>query len=80
MQSTLVTSKGQMTIPKDIRHQLGIKKGSKINISIVGDHIELYVNNVTADISSTGFAMLKSKCKSIPTDFDPASLLDNDRT
>ena len=80
MQSTSVTSKGQMTIPKNIRQEFGIRKGSKINVAIVGEHIELYVSNVIPDIPSTGFAMLKSNCKAVPTDFDPASLLNNDRT
>jgi len=80
MQSTSVTSKGQITIPKQIRQQLGIRKGSKLEASIVGNHIELYISNTPSDITSTGFAMLKSKRTAVPTDFDPASLLNNDRT
>ena len=80
MQSTSVTSKGQVTIPKHIRQQLGIRKGSKLGAAIVGDHIELYIENIPPTITSTGFAMLKSKCLAVPTDFDPASLLNNDRT
>ncbi len=79
MQSTSVTSKGQITIPKQIRQQLGIRKGSKLEASIVGDHIELHVSNIPSKITSTGFAMLQSKRSAVPTDFDPASLLDNDR-
>jgi len=80
MQSTSVTSKGQITIPKHIRQQLGICKGSKLEAAIVGNHIELYIDNIPSNITSTGFAMLKSKRPAIPTDFDPASLLSNDRT
>ncbi|MCF6202753.1 MAG: AbrB/MazE/SpoVT family DNA-binding domain-containing protein [Methylococcaceae bacterium] len=79
MQPTSVTSKGQITIPKHIRQQLGIRKGSKLEASIVGNHIELYISNTPSDITSTGFAMLKSKRTAVPTDFDPASLLNNDR-
>ncbi len=79
MQPTSVTSKGQITIPKHIRQQLGIRKGSKLAASIVGNHIELYISNTPSDITSTGFAMLKSKRTAVPTDFDPASLLNNDR-
>ena len=79
MQTTSVTSKGQITIPKQIRQQLGIRRGSKLEATIVGDHIELYVSNIPSDIESTGFAMLKSKRTAIPTDFDPANLLNNDR-
>ena len=79
MQTTSVTSKGQITIPKQIRQQLGIHRGSKLEATIVGDHIELYVSNIPSDIESTGFAMLKSKRTAIPADFDPANLLNNDR-
>ena len=79
MPSTSVTSKGQITIPKHIRQQLGIRKGSKLEATIVGNHIELYIDSVPSTISSTGFAMLKSNRPAVPTDFDPASLLNDDR-
>jgi hypothetical protein len=46
----------------------------------VGNHIELYISSIPSDITSTGFAMLQSRRTAIPTDFDPASLLNNDRT
>ena len=80
MQSTSVTSKGQITIPKQIRQQLGIRNGGKLESAIVGKHIELYIENIPSDITTTGFAMLKSKRPAVPTDFDSASLLNNDRT
>ena len=79
MQSTSVTSKSQITIPKHIRQQLGIRKGSKLEATIVGNHIELYIDNIPTAIKSTGFAMLQSNRPAVPTDFDPASLLNNDR-
>ncbi len=79
MQTTSVTSKGQITIPKHIRQQLGIRKGSKLEATIVGDHIELYVESTPTTVQSTGFAMLKSNRPAVPTDFDPASLLNDDR-
>ena len=34
---TSVTSKGQITITKTFRKQLGIHKGSKIQATVVGD-------------------------------------------
>ena len=80
MQITSVTSKGQITIPKPIRKQLGIRKGSKIKAIIVGNHIELHVSDLPVDIPPTGFAMLKSKRPAVPSDFDAASLLNDDRT
>ncbi|WP_428355396.1 AbrB/MazE/SpoVT family DNA-binding domain-containing protein [Methyloprofundus sp.] len=44
MQSTSVASKGQITIPKHIRQQLGIRKGSKLEAAIVGNHIEKLIS------------------------------------
>ncbi len=37
MQPTRVTSKGQVTIPKELRQQLGIRQGSRIQFLLVGD-------------------------------------------
>lgn len=74
MQPTSVTSKGQITIPKEIRQQLGIRKGSKLKATIVGDHIELQLCNKTPLVTETGFAMLKSRRPAVPVDFDAASL------
>ncbi|HBS26241.1 MAG TPA: hypothetical protein DD827_03770 [Gammaproteobacteria bacterium] len=75
MQHTSVTSKGQVTIPKKLRQQFGIHKGSKLNFIIVDDHIELQVVSSPASIPDSGFAMLKSQRIAVPVDFDPASLL-----
>ncbi len=80
MLDTSVTSKGQVTIPKPIRQQLGIRKGSKVSFEIVNDHIELKVKSTPADVSSTGFGMLKTQRSAVPVDFDPASLLQKDRS
>ena len=77
---TSVTGKGQITIPKTIRKQLGIRKGCKIQATVVGDHIELHLSDVIHEQSTTGFAMLKSNRTAVPADFDPASLLNHDRT
>lgn len=78
MLSTSVTSKGQITIPKQIRQKLGISKGSKIEAIIVDEHIELYVQIIPDEVPSTGLSLLKSKCAAVPVDFDPASILNND--
>jgi len=75
MESTSVTSKGQVTIPKPIRQQLGIRKGSKIVFEIVNDHIELKVQSTPAQISSEGFGLLKTRHSSVPEDLDPATLI-----
>ncbi len=75
MESTTVTSKGQVTIPKPIRQQLGIRKGSKIAFEIVDDHIELNIQSTPPQISSGGFGMLKTRHTAAPVDLDPATLI-----
>lgn len=77
METTSVTSKGQVTIPLKIRQQLGIRKGSKISFALAGDHIELRVRETPEPVTDSGFGMLKSqRKKAVPADFDVASLLE----
>ncbi len=71
-----VTSKGQVTIPKEVRQQLGIHQGSRIAFTLVDDHVELRVVPTQPALQdSSGFGMLKSKRVTAPADFDPATLL-----
>ena len=72
---TTVTSKGQVTIPKDVRQQLGIRQGSKVEFTIVDDHVELHLVSRPADVPTSGFGMLKVKRRVAPADFDAAMLL-----
>lgn len=74
MEQTSVTSKGQVTIPKEVRQRMGIRAGSRIEFAIVGDHIEMRVAHPSTAVQSSGFGMLKSRRKPVPADFDPASL------
>lgn len=75
MEQSSVTSKGQVTIPKSVRQRLGIRQGSKIVFSFVGDHVEMRVKSTPRDVPTSGFGMLKSKRPAVPVDFDPATLL-----
>ncbi len=70
-----VTSKGQVTIPKAVRQQLGIRRGSQIEFSLVGDHVEMRVKSTPQDVPTGGFGMLVSRRPAVPADFDPADLL-----
>jgi AbrB family looped-hinge helix DNA binding protein len=79
METTVVSHKGQVTIPKELRNKLGIAKGCKLGFSLVGDHIELRVLNEPSNSIMPGFGMLKSRLISVPADFDPASLLEEDK-
>ena len=75
MKATSVTSKGQVTIPKELRRQLGIRQGSRIEFSLVGDHVELRVKSSPPGQLSSGFGMLASPRAAVPADFDAALLL-----
>ena len=75
METTSVTSKGQVTIPKPLRQQLGLRQGSKVEFVLVGGHVEMRVVSAPARVSASGFGMLKSKRAAVKADFDPASLL-----
>ncbi len=70
-----MTSKGQVTIPKALRQQLGLGRGSRVCFELVGDHIELRPWKPQQDLPASGFGLLKSQRPPVPVDFDPASLL-----
>ena len=74
MEHSSVTSKGQVTIPQAVR-RLGIRQGSQIEFSLVGDHVELRVKSTPPEVPAGGFGMLKSQRPAVPADFDPALLL-----
>ncbi len=50
MHSSTLTVKGQVTIPADIRDQLGLQPGDKIGFAIEDDHVVLFrkENNIEA--------------------------------
>lgn len=76
MEVTSVTSRGQVTIPKELRQRLGIRQGSCIEFSLVGDHVEKRVRTSPAGETCSGFGMLKSRRAAVPAEFGPASLLE----
>jgi AbrB family looped-hinge helix DNA binding protein len=74
MEPTSVTSKGQVTIPKELRQRLGIRQGSRIEFLWVGDEVVMRVRSLPAAPSNSGFGLLKSRRKAVPVDLDPAAL------
>lgn len=36
-----LTSKGQVTVPKAVRHHLGVRPGDAVDFAIVGERVEL---------------------------------------
>jgi len=75
MDATTVTSKGQVTIPQALRQRLGIRQGSKVVFTLVGDRLEMRVAHTPSTVPATGFGMLESDRVSVPADFDPAALV-----
>ncbi|MFA5684807.1 MAG: AbrB/MazE/SpoVT family DNA-binding domain-containing protein [Lysobacteraceae bacterium] len=77
MEDFTVTSKGQVTIPRHIRQKLGIHAGSRVRFRIVDNAARLEVVAPAAPTADSGFSLLRSRRKSVPADFDPATLLDS---
>lgn len=75
MEATCVTSKGQVTIPKSVRQRFGIRQGSRVEFSVVGDHMELHVISNPVEVVASGFGLLKAKKLAVSADFDSAQLL-----
>lgn len=68
MEVTLVTSKRRVTIPKELRQQLGIRKGSRIDFSLVGDQAKVRVGSSPPSETGSGFGTLKSRPAAVRTD------------
>lgn len=47
MLTTTISSKGQITIPKEIRDQLKLTEGTKCTVRVVGGRIELFPKTVS---------------------------------
>jgi AbrB family looped-hinge helix DNA binding protein len=72
MKVTSVSSRGRVTIPKELRQKLGIRQGSSVEFVQVGDRVEMRVRSSPTAVPGTGFGMLKTPRKSVPADFDTA--------
>ena len=70
-----MTTKGQVTIPKSVRQQLGLKQGSRVVFVVEGDHAVLRPASPTRALPKSGFGMVKVSGPALPADFDVASLL-----
>lgn len=75
MDSSSVTSKGQVTIPKEVRRELGIRQGSRIAFRIRKGRAELRVLHRESPRAASGFGMLKVRRRRLPPEFDVATLL-----
>ena len=75
MQTTTMTSKGQVTIPKEVRLKLGLRQGTQIAFVVEGDHAVLRSALPQRAVPKSGFGMVKVTGPDLPPDFDVASLL-----
>jgi AbrB family looped-hinge helix DNA binding protein len=74
MDTTTMTSKGQVTVPKAVRSQLGLRQGSRIVFVVEGDHAVLRPDLPQRALPKSGFGMVKAAGPAVPADFDVASL------
>ncbi|MGZ8216391.1 AbrB/MazE/SpoVT family DNA-binding domain-containing protein [Methylomagnum sp.] len=59
MHTAIVTAQGQVAIPADIRHQLGIAPGSQLDFTLDGDSIRVEVRRrVEPARPEDGYGML----------------------
>lgn len=73
--TTTLTTKGQVTIPKAVRQQLGLRQGMRVAFVVVGDHAVLSPAVPERALPKSGFGIVKVKGYSLPADFDVANLL-----
>ena len=83
MSTLLVSSKGQIVLPADIRRRLGMGAGARVEVLEEADGLKLRVVRpvVTADLSGMA-GMVKAPARGVPRrleDFDPSSLLTRSR-
>jgi AbrB family looped-hinge helix DNA binding protein len=77
MSTVSVTSKGQITIPLSLRKRLGLQQGSRVELVVVNDHLEVHLPEqpvVAGALAGSGFGLLKSPMSAVPADFDAATL------
>lgn len=70
-----MTSKGQVTIPKSVRQQLGLRQGTRVTFVVEGDHAVLRPAMPQRAAPASGFGMVKVAGPTVPVDFDVANLL-----
>lgn len=76
METHTITRKGQVTIPRELRRQLGIHPGSRVVFEVKGDCLEIRIQGEPPTVAMpSGFGLVKAAKPPVPADFDPAELL-----
>ena len=71
---TTITSKGQVTIPRDLRQRFGLAQGMAVTFEVEGDHIALRPAASVRHDTRSGFGLIKSTLPGLAADFDTAGL------
>ena len=83
MATLLVSSKGQIVLPAELRRRLGMGAGARIEVLEESDGLKLRVVRSVAKVDLSGLAgMVKASARGVPRrlqDFDAASLLARSR-
>ncbi len=83
MSTLLVSSKGQIVLPAELRRRLGMGAGARIEVLEEADGLKLRVVRPVATADMTAMAgLVKAPARGVPRrleDFDPASLLTRSR-
>jgi len=69
---TTITSKGQVTIPRDVRQHFGLRQGMSVSFTVEGDHIALRPAPSARQAMASGFGLIQSQRPAVPADFDVA--------
>lgn len=73
--NTTMTSKGQVTIPIEIRQRLGLRQGMRIAFVVEGDHAVLRPATPDRTRPPSGFGMIAVTGPAVAAHFDAATLL-----
>jgi AbrB family looped-hinge helix DNA binding protein len=83
MSTLLVSSKGQIVLPAEMRRRLGMGAGARIEVLEEADGLKLrVVRSVAAGDISEMAGMVEAPARGVPRrleDFDPASLMTRSR-
>jgi len=83
MPTILVSSKGQIVLPAELRRRLGMGAGARIEVLEEPDGLKMRVVRSVATADVSGMAgMVKAPARGVPRrleDFDPSSLLTRSR-
>jgi AbrB family looped-hinge helix DNA binding protein len=81
MAASILTEKGQIVIPAEIRAKYGLTPGTQVEFVDDGETIRLVVRRrIKPSEPESGYGMVKVKSKGRPrrlSEFDPANLLKN---